>query len=120
MKKKPMSDEKRLAASFVLIVVLSMTLHVLVFSHRKSEEVEHYPVTYPSDSPTPGSVEFMAQGPPVFGKVVVVGTDRYYLQTPTGRQMFFYGDLPHPSLGDNVRVTYAQGTPPTVLKLEKL
>jgi len=115
---KKLTDFQRLAGSFLLIVGLSVTMHILVFSHRKGPPIEHYPVAYPSGQPTPS--EFMAQGPPVEGKVVIIGTDRFYVETANGREMFFYGDLPHPTFGDHVRVTYAQGTPPTVLKIEKL
>lgn len=119
---KDARDFRKMVIGMAVIMASSLFLHITVFS-KKDRAYRHLPavgVDQPSPSATPDA--FVSQGPPVDGKVVAIGTERFYVDAEDGKRwMFLYGNLaPHPVLDQKLRIYYFQGTPPTALKVETL
>ena len=114
--KAKLSDFKKMIIGMALIMSASLTMHVFIFS-KKARSYRKLPA--PTDVESPETVA--SKELPVEGKVVVIGTERFYLDAADGKRwMFMFGSTQRPNLGDRVRVSYSQGTPPTALKLESL
>ena len=119
---KDARDFRKMVIGMAVIIASSLFLHITVFS-KKERAYRHLPtVTGAEPVASPSADVSVTQGPPVEGKVVAIGTERFYLDSGVGKRwMFLFGSLePHPVLDQKIRVHYQQGTPPTALKVEEL
>jgi hypothetical protein len=116
MSRQEIADFKKMGVALALIICASVTMHVFIFS-KQPRAYRNLPT--PTEEETPRD-QFVTQGPPVVGKVVALGTERFYLDTTDGKRWtFLFGALePHPEVGQQLRIYYHQGTPPTALKVE--
>ena len=110
-----MSDVQKFWASFVLICVASLGLHVLVFSKRPGRYQHHTPV-YPDSA----QETLVPNETPLEGRVTVLGTDRFYLDVQGRQHMFLFGAEARPAPNDRIRVFYFKASPPIVRKWERL
>ncbi len=109
---------KRMAVGFLLVCLFSAIMQKTVFS-KTANPKQHYEPVYTQSTPDP-ETQFLPSGPPSVGTVAAVSFDKFYLMTTGGRQTFLVGQLRMPVVGDKVRVSFAQGRPPTALKIERL
>lgn len=107
-----------MAVGFLLVCLFSAFLQKTVFS-KSANPKQHYQPVYSQSTPDPEK-RFLASGPPAVGTVAAVSYDKFYLKRGGDRLTFLVGQLPMPVVGDRVRVTFAQGRPPTALKIERL
>ena len=122
MKTRRLTDFQKMLVGMAIIISGSLFLHVKVFS-KSARAYRNLPTAYetPVVARTPGAALVPSKDSPLEGKVVVIGSERFYLDAGDGkRKAFLYGDAAHPQLGDKVKVSFSEGSPPTTLKLEPL
>ena len=71
--KAKLSDFQKMILGMALIMSASLTMHVLIFS-KKARSYRHLPSPANASSPEATNNQL-----PVEGKVVVIGTERFYL-----------------------------------------
>ena len=113
----PEHSYKKLFFCLALICGSSALMQVLVFGKRKDLHYRHHrdtrlSATQENDVPA---------GPALDGTVSAIGMDRIHMNNGTGSLATFRCDNPSQyKIGQKLRITYAQGTPPTALKIEAL
>jgi hypothetical protein len=115
---KDARDFRKMVIGMLLIMSSSLFLHITVFS--KKERAYRHIGEARTASPSPDAL--VNEASPVEGKVVAIGTERFYLDVADGhRRMFLFGNLEiHPVLDQKLRVYFQAGTPPTAIKVENL
>ena len=89
---------KKMMIGMALIISASATMHVFVFSKSKRAYRN-----LPSANASPRQM-----ATPIEGKVVIVGSERFYLEDKSGKRwMFLLGKLQHPQVGQSLRVFYS-------------
>ncbi|MBN9418544.1 MAG: hypothetical protein J0I12_24045 [Candidatus Eremiobacteraeota bacterium] len=110
---------KRLLLCIAMIVGVAGTLQVIVFNKRQKLHFQHHP-DQRFETPRNNQDSFVAAGPPVEGNVAAVGMDRIHLSV-AGKLSPYRCDNPGQyKIGEKLRVTYAQGSPPTAVRIERL
>ncbi|MBT9583215.1 hypothetical protein IV102_07690 [bacterium] len=113
----PDHSYKKLFFCLALICGASGLMQVLVFGKRKDLHFRHHPDTRFS---TPQE-KALPSGPALDGTVSAIGMDRIHMNNGAGSLATFRCDNPSQyKIGQKLRITYAQGTPPTALEIETL
>ena len=108
---------KRLFLCIALICGFAGMMQIIVFSKRQSLHFQHHTDQRFS---TPQQDSFVPAGPPAEGVVAAVGMDRIHLNTGSKLSPYRCDNPGQYKIGERLRITYAQGSPPTALRIEKL
>ena len=113
----PDHSYKKLFLCLFLICGASALMQVMIFNKRQNLHFRHF---RDARLESPKEV-YLPSGPPLDGTVSAIGMDRIHLNNGTGSLVTFRCEDPAQyQVGQKLRVTYAQGTPPTALKIEIL
>ena len=107
---------RSLFLALLLIIGGSLTMHTLVFSKKKRLHYRHH-----DNGPMSPAETYVPAGPPVEGTVAALGISRIHLRDSRDRRNTFRCESPGQyKIGERLRETYAPGSPPTLLTVERL
>jgi hypothetical protein len=113
----PEHSFKKLFLCLALICGSSGLMQVLVFSKRQDLHRRHHADSRLSQ----GAENSRPAAAPVEGTLSAIGSDRIHINNGSGSLATFRCDSPGQyQVGQKLRITYAQGDPPRVLKVELL
>ncbi len=108
---------KRLLLCVALICGFAGTMQVIVFNKRQSLHFQHHPDQRFS---TPRQDSFVPSGAPAEGVVGAVGMDRIHLSIGNKLSPYRCENPGQYKIGEKLRITYAPGSPPTAVRIERL
>lgn len=109
---------KRLFMAVALICGFAGTMQVIVFNKRQNLHFQHHPDQRFS---TPNQQDkFVPAGAPAEGVVAAVGMDRIHLNSGNKLSPYRCENPGQYKIGEKLRITYAQGSPPTAVRIERM
>lgn len=112
---------KRLLLCLAAICGFAGMLQVIVFNKRQNLHFQHHPdQRFATPAKSGGQDSFVPAGDPVEGSVAAVGMDRIHLSVAGKLSAYRCENPGQYKIGEKLRVTYAQGSPPTAVRIERL
>lgn len=108
---------KKLLLCIAIICAFAGSMQVYIFKKRQSLHFKHHPDMRFSERPQDS---FVPSGAPVEGTVAAIGMDRIHLSYGTTLTPFRCESPGQYKIGEKLRITFAQGSPPTAIKIDRL
>ena len=113
MNKRDRINLKKMLGGMAMIMSASLVMHIFVFSKGPRAYRPQVAMDFSPAAPK--------EMPPVTGKVVVLGSDRFYMDEPSGRRwMFMLENTYPPLLGSELSVVYLDTKPPTFVRAQTI
>ena len=107
---------KRLLLCFGLICGFAGILQIIVFRKRQDLHFKHHGDARITAPATPAQSNL----PPIEGVVAAIGMDRVHLSLGAAMKPFRCDNPGQYKVGEKLRITYEQGTPPKALQIERI